>query len=296
MLNGPSDQGLRDSLYAATEGNPLFVEQLVRALREDGLVSQRNGVWELQTGATPVVPPLIRDVIGRRFERVGMRCREMLALAAVFGQTFEDRALAAALGDVDEQQVMTDLDEAVAAQLVQEGAGRFSFGHAMVREVLYNGLSHVRRSLLHEHAGTALERLAGERAGERAAELANHFLLARRSLEIRAKALTYSLEAGRHAASVSAHREALQHFSQAYDLLQADGQDGEDDADARSAGRASERGVGARALASPSWRPASACSPAPTIPSGGRERAAGSATRSSAPAIPRRRSWSATTP
>ena len=230
LLNGPPDQGLRDSLYTVTEGNPLFVEQLVRALQEDGLVSQRDGVWEYQAGAGPVVPPLIRDVIGRRFDRIGLRCRQLLALAAVFGQTFDPRVLTAALGDVEEQQVLSDLDEAVEAQLVQENAGRFTFGHAMVREVLYNGLSTTRRSLLHEHAGTALERVAGERALERAAELANHFLLARRSLEIRAKALTYSLEAGRHAASVSAHREALQHFSQAYDLLQADGEPDESDA------------------------------------------------------------------
>ena len=226
LLNGPSAPDLRDSLYVVTEGNPLFVEHLVRALRDDDLVSQRNGVWEYQAGAGPVVPPLIRDVIGRRFERVGTRCRQMLALAAVFGQTFDYRVLTAALGDVEEHQVMADLDEAIAAQLVQESAGRYTFGHAMVREVLYDGLSAVRRSLLHEHAGSALERVAGERAGERAAELANHFLLARRSLEIRRKALTYSLEAGRRAASVSAHRESLQHFSQAYDLLQADDADG----------------------------------------------------------------------
>ena len=243
------------------------------------------------------MPPLIRDVIGRRFDRIGLRCRQLLALAAVFGQTFDSRVLTVALGDdVEEQQVLADLDEAVEAQLVQESAGRFTFGHAMVREVLYNGLSTTRRSLLHEHAGSALEQVAGERAVERAAELANHFLLARRSLEIRAKALAYSLEAGRHAAGVSAHREALQHFSQAYDLLQANGEHDEADAIVEALeGRAgAEWALGL-------WQPlvetcerllARTADPLRA----GAERAAGSATPGSGWATRRRPSWSATPP
>ena len=219
LLDGPASDALSASLYTVTEGNPLFLEQLTLALREEGRVDQRDGVWQRVTDDRSTVPPIIRDVIGRRFSRVSDRCREMLALASAFGQTFEHRALVAGLGGVD-ARVVEDLNEAITAQLVYETASGYRFGHAMVREALYQSLIGPRRRRLHATAAAALETISGTAVDERASELAHHFLLAGDEPEYREKAFRYSIAAGRHAAALSANREALVHFTHASELAE----------------------------------------------------------------------------
>lgn len=223
LLEGRPSERLNADLYAATEGNPLFIEQLVLALREEGRINRRDGVWWQIEGAGGTVPTIIREVIGQRFDRLSQRCRETLAMAAVLGQRFEHAALLAALDPDDETRLLEDLEEAFDAQLLNETVDGYAFGHALLREVLYWSLSGPRRMLLHARAGQAFERFAGPRAVERAPELAHHFIRAGPAASMRAKALHYSLEAGRQSAAMFARREALEHFHRACDLIERDG-------------------------------------------------------------------------
>jgi DNA-binding SARP family transcriptional activator/Tfp pilus assembly protein PilF len=223
LLDGPVGERLADALYTVTEGNPLFVEQLVLALLEDRRIHRSRGVWEQVADDDLPVPPLVQDVIEQRFERLPMPGREILSMAAVLGQTFDLQTLSAALpGDAPAVAIRV-LDEAIRAQLVRETASGYRFGHAMIREALYGSLNGLRRAVLHARAGEAIEQVMGERVAERAAELALHFGLASAAAPTIDKTLRYSLEAGRHAARLSAHREALTHFTRACTLLNEQG-------------------------------------------------------------------------
>ncbi len=224
LLEGPPSEPLTEWLYTTTGGNPLFLEQLVLALREEGRLVRRAGVWHELNDQARVVPTIIRELIGHRFERLSARCRETLAMAAVLGQTVRHATLLAALEPREETNVLEDLAEALDAQLLQEGSGCYVFAHALAREAIYWGLNGPRRMLLHARAGETLERLAGARAADQAAELAHHFTLAGQAAPVRVKALRYSLEAGRRAATLSSHREALDHFAQASDLIEHAGE------------------------------------------------------------------------
>jgi DNA-binding SARP family transcriptional activator len=224
LLDGPPSEPLHEALFATTEGNPLFVEQLVLALREERRLDRRDGLWHQVGAASPRPPTVIRAVIGQRLERLSPRCREALTVAAVLGRAVEHEALLAALGPDDELGLLEAVDEALEARLLQETPSGYVFGHGLVREALYWGLSARRRMLLHARAGQALERLAGPRADERAAELAHHFVHGGDSQPVRGKALHYSLLAGRRAAALSSHQEALEHFSRATALLEREGE------------------------------------------------------------------------
>ena len=227
LLDGAVSEELTDAVFAVTEGNPLFVEQLVLSLREEGRIERRKGIWhQVATDSAPI-PPVIRSVIERRLDRLSPYGRELLELAAVMGQTFELRPLVAALGTADDAAVVAVLDQAIRSQLVHETANRYRLGHAMIREALYWGLSGPRRALLHARVGAALERLAGPRAGELAAELAHHFSIAAEVAPTAGKALRYSLEAGRRAALLSAYQSALVQYARACAILEREGEHGD---------------------------------------------------------------------
>ena len=99
------------------------LEQLVLALREQGGLAKRGGVWEQSGPMEAVVPPLIRDVIGQRLDRLSPRCRSTLEMAAVLGQSVPHDLLLATLEADDEAVLLADLDEALGAQLLYETGG-----------------------------------------------------------------------------------------------------------------------------------------------------------------------------
>ena len=153
----------------------------------------------------------------------------MLAMAAVLGATVEHRLLAEALPARHDAELLADLEEAFNAQLLPETPGGYAFTHALLRETVYWHLNDIRRRRLHARAGETIERLAGERVSDMAAELAHHFTVAERLIDVRAKAIRYNLEAGRRAAALSSHREALEHFGRAYELLEREGEQADRD-------------------------------------------------------------------
>jgi len=223
LLDGPASERLRDSLYATTEGNPLFLEQSVLALREQGKISRAGRVW-YDTGDVDLsLPPVSRDLLGERLSRLSQRCRATMAMAAVLGQTFEYEALIAAVAPSDILHLVEDLEEAERAHVLREMPSGYAFTHALLRRALYDSLSPARRMWLHGRAGEALERLAGPRADERSAKLAHHFVNAVPGAENRVKALQYSLEAGRRAAALFQHHEALEHFRRVCELADRHG-------------------------------------------------------------------------
>jgi tetratricopeptide (TPR) repeat protein len=166
-------EALVESVLRETEGNPLFVGEIVRLLASEGRLSDDA------RGSIKPIPQGIRDVIGRRLGHLSERCYHVLGVASVLGREFTLDVL----GEISErppEELLEILDEATAARLVAETPGVLGglrFSHSLIRDTLYEELSGARRMRLHRHAGEALEKLRGPSL-EHLAELAHHFFVA----------------------------------------------------------------------------------------------------------------------
>jgi tetratricopeptide (TPR) repeat protein/predicted Ser/Thr protein kinase len=206
------------AIYTETEGNPFFIEEVVKALVEQGVVYRQAGRWERKAIEELVLPQSVKEAIGRRLNRLSAACVDVLHTASALGKTFEYTELAMA-ANVEEDQLLDALDEAVAAQIMRPAGGEsFSFTHDKIREVLYEELNPIRRRRLHQRVGEHLERLyQGPIRDDHVQDLAYHFL---QSGDFE-KGLSYALRAAEQAQSVYALEDALGYYQQAADC--ADG-------------------------------------------------------------------------
>jgi DNA-binding SARP family transcriptional activator/Tfp pilus assembly protein PilF len=209
-------EGLIDTIYAETEGNPFLVVELVRALIAGGaLCPSEGGRWKVAIGKIEdYIPAGVQELIGTRLRRLSGPARRLLDLGAVLGREFEPAILEQADGPGD--GITEPLDELLRAHLLVEEEGRYSFSHELFRQAVYKGLSGARRKRLHLQAGKALELAFQGRTSAIAGELARHFYQAERW----EKALEYLILAGKEARRVYANREALEFFRQAEELAQ----------------------------------------------------------------------------
>ena len=202
-----------------TEGNPLFVVEMLKHLDEIGAPTGGEE-WDAPITLEDVgLPEGIRQLIGRRLERLGPTTRRLLTIAAVMGREFR-LSIIEGLVDGGEDAVLDAMDEALTAGLVSEepGApGNFSFTHTLIREALYTSITGARRVRLHHRIATALEQQSS-RFEARVAELAYHFGQAAvyRSAE---KALEYATRAGDHATATLAFESAAHWFDMALRAL-----------------------------------------------------------------------------
>jgi len=215
-------------LQRHTEGNPFFVQEVLRALVERGDIYRENGRWERREIEELEVPKSVRSAIGERLSRLDEGAQEILYEASVLGQSFgfDDLRL---MSDRTEQAVEQALEAATVAGLIREtGRDAFAFNHALTQQALYAELSGRRRRRLHLAAGEALDqRLRSRRGspgypaaglgvlpGARAAELAWHFLEG----DDPERALPYALLAGDQAEAVFAHEGAERQYRTALEL------------------------------------------------------------------------------
>jgi class 3 adenylate cyclase len=194
---------LARSIVDRTQGNPFFVEELLR----DAAAGDDFGA------ALTRIPDSVKDVLRRRLRRLGVTAKRLLTFAAVTGREFELDVLEPVAG-LPVDQVAESLEEAIAAHIVGESTssiGRYSFTHALIRDTIYEQLSLTRRAQLHRQIGEAMESVWSEKADEHASELAYHFSAAG---EV-AKASAYHSQAAGRAQSVYAVEPALAHYTAA---------------------------------------------------------------------------------
>jgi hypothetical protein len=209
-------RGLIEEIRRTTEGNPLFLDQLLRLLLQRGELTSPV----TQAGRLPV-PETVRDVIRRRFSRLGAEVVEVLAEAAVLGREWS-RAALLALGERRGGGFAGHaVDAAVAAAeraalLVPMDEGRWRFSHVLVGETLYRDLSTQRRAELHlQIAG-----LLAEGGQEALAEIAHHRLAALPEGDV-VLAAEAARRAADHAAGMLAFEDAAALLEQAHAALQA---------------------------------------------------------------------------
>jgi class 3 adenylate cyclase/tetratricopeptide (TPR) repeat protein len=205
---------IAEMLARAGEGNPFYVEEVVRSLRESGVIRETAGGYVAAARLdTVVVPSTIQDVIMARIDRLEEAPKRTLQLASVIGREFTRRLLdqLATAGE----PLDPALRELKAIELIRETQRvpepAYAFRHALTQDVAYHSLLRERRKELHQRIGCAIEELHADRIGEHHAILAHHFSRA----EVWEKALAQLLAAGQQAVRAFALRDALALYGQA---------------------------------------------------------------------------------
>ena len=208
-------EGLAAAVHEQTEGNPFFLSEVVRLMTSEGsLEGHAAGRWDVS------IPQGVREVVGRRLDRMSPEVNEVLTMAAAVGREFELGVLER-LDGKSREEVSAAIDEATDSQVVSEsgrGGDRFAFSHALVRETLYAELTGPRRIEVHRRIGEALEQLHGADPDPPVAELARHFIEAAPAGES-AKAISYAERAAGQAAERFAHEDAAAHYERALEVL-----------------------------------------------------------------------------
>ena len=209
----PAPVGLAEAVQERTDGNPFFVGEVVRLLASEGNLTSGGSAAELQ------IPQGVREVIGRRLDRLSDETNGALRVAAVIGRDF-DEELVWRVADMRPEQLMTAATEAIAERLVTDlSDGHYSFAHALVRDTLYEELSPPKRSALHERTGLAIEEICGGNVEERLGELAHHFLEAAPRGDL-AKAIDYAQRAGEQDMEQLAYEDAVDVYGRALEVLE----------------------------------------------------------------------------
>jgi predicted ATPase len=215
-------------IFERTEGNALFLVNMVEHLVSQGLVVRRAEQWTLREETEAQVASLpdgVRQLLLRRIQELPAEAQRVLEAASVVGKTFTAAAVAAG-----SQTPVEDVEagcEGLAAQhqLLDDiglrewpdgtSSGRYRFAHVLYQQVLYEGLGTVRRQQLHRRIGLCLEAGYGTRAGEIAAQLAVHF---ERGGDV-PRAIHYWQQAADNATRRNAHHDALAILTKGLGLL-----------------------------------------------------------------------------
>jgi DNA-binding SARP family transcriptional activator len=210
----PRGSDMASALHAETEGNPLFVGEILRLLAAEG---QTGGSGP---GGFPI-PQNVKEVIGRRLRHVSPECLRALTRASVLGREFDLETLAH-LSALEYDNLFELLESAVEARLVAEvpgSPGRMRFAHALIRDTAYQSLMPARRVQLHRRVGATLEALHSDDLDPYLAELAHHYLEGAPGGDA-PKAMAYASRAADRAVELLAYEEAARLYAMALSALE----------------------------------------------------------------------------
>jgi predicted ATPase len=206
-------------LYGESEGNPFFVEEVVKSLINEGLINPSDYSWDKKFDPSKIhIPSTIRDVIGRRMDRLDEKTRGILSYASVIGNKFTFETLHK-LSDLNEEALVDSIDALIAANIIHEDKASidevYRFDHTQIREVIYNSMSRSRRRLMHKRIGHIIEKLNKNRLDEVVYNLARHFYEGKDT----EKTITYGIRAGEKATKAFAPEDALTYYNMALEAL-----------------------------------------------------------------------------
>src|SRR5712692_3712217 len=210
-------QALNQFILTKTEGNPFFMEEIVQALREQGMLTVGAH------GRAPVpadlhLPSTVQAVLASRIDRLPAEEKELLQTLAVIGKEFS-LSLLKRVVDKPEEHLHGLLAHLQAAEFIYEQPAfpepEYVFKHALTQEVAYNSLLMERRRVLHERAAQAMEDLFHSRLEDHYGELAHHYSRSGNTQKV----VEYLQLAGQQAGERSAYAEATGHFTTALELL-----------------------------------------------------------------------------
>ncbi|MEP6873151.1 MAG: adenylate/guanylate cyclase domain-containing protein [Burkholderiales bacterium] len=208
--------GLRDQILRKTEGNPFFIEEVIRSLVTDGVLvrSARDDAWQMVKQVDQVnLPDTVQGLILARIDRLDEDVKQALKLASVIGRSFFNRVLEVI--SATRRTLEASVAELEHAELIRERQRlpeiEYIFKHALVHEAAYGSILAENRRAIHRRVAQAIEMLFEGRLDEFASLLAHHYTRA----EDWEKAQEYLFKAGDLAGRMAADTEALEHFRQA---------------------------------------------------------------------------------
>ena len=206
-------------VYEKTKGNPFFAEEVIKSLKEEEVIFREGNRWEFKNISKIEFPETVKNVLKARFSRLDDECQNVLTLASFVGNDFTLETMSALTG-IEENKLLELMDRMLKTGLIKErevrGEGVCSFADILVRDVVYDEVSLLKRKKLHGVVGCALERVYAKKIDEHFGELALHFLEG----GDKDKALDYFLKAGDKAAKMYANIEAGSYFHFALKLLE----------------------------------------------------------------------------
>jgi class 3 adenylate cyclase/tetratricopeptide (TPR) repeat protein len=232
---------VRTDILGKAEGNPFFLEEIIRRLIDEGGLVREGDRWRATAAArTTVLPDTVHGLLAARIDGLPPREKRVLQEAAVMGRVFWQEPVAEALRDGDVSDALLGLERKglLFARPGSTIAGQveYMFKHALVRDVAYASLPKARRARAHAEHGAWIERLAGERLDEFAELLAYHYVTAAAGEDadlawaddldsaeaVRRKALESLLVAGKVARQRFAIEKAIDLHDQALSLSRSD--------------------------------------------------------------------------
>jgi ABC-type oligopeptide transport system substrate-binding subunit/class 3 adenylate cyclase len=216
---------LRERILSRAEGNPFYVEEVIRSLIDQGAIVQEEatGRWTATRAVAEIpIPDTLQGVLMARIDRLQEEVKRVLQMASVIGRIFLYRVLA----EIAEEQRKLD-DRLLTLQheeMIREQARipelEYIFKHELTREAAYNGLLKKERRIFHRQVAEALERLFPDRVEEQLGLLAYHW---ERAGDPK-KATEYLVRAADQARLLYAHEEAIDYYERALTLLKEQGQ------------------------------------------------------------------------
>jgi DNA-binding CsgD family transcriptional regulator len=207
----PVSPEFRNAVYTLTEGNPFFIEEVLKALLSAGDIFLRDGVWDRKPVQQLSIPRSVQLAVEQRLAQLDTEARRLTCLAAVVGRRFSFRLLQELLA-MDEQALLNHLKHLVSAQIVvEETAEVYAFRHALTREAVYATLLRRERQLHHRSIAEILERHYAAQLDQHAADLAHHYDQAGEWEQV----LAYAQRAGDRARTMYAPREATALYGRA---------------------------------------------------------------------------------
>src|SRR5215212_6810836 len=216
---------VRNLILNKAEGNPFFVEEVIRTLIDSEYIVQENNHWRTTREIVNVtIPDTLTGVLSARIDRLPENTKHVAQTAAVLGRIFGYRLLKTVCAAAPSPEQIEDVEphlgiltyEELVRERVHDPELEYIFKHALTQEAAYEALLIRRRKELHRRAGEVIEQLYPEQSSELSSVLAYHFRLG----EEWQRAADYAMGAGAQAVKVYAMNEALEHYENAYRALQ----------------------------------------------------------------------------
>nr|NIQ57233.1 hypothetical protein [Gemmatimonadota bacterium]NIU77403.1 hypothetical protein [Gammaproteobacteria bacterium] len=219
-------EGIRSTILQRSEGNPFFLEEVLRSLIDSGHLLRENGRWRATTDIGDVrIPETLAGVLAARIDRLPEPTKRVAQTASVLGRIFGYRPLASVCRSAPPEERIENVDphlgtlayEELVRERAREPEREFIFKHGLTQEAAYSLLLKARRRELHGRAGRVLEELYAERLEEVAPLLARHFSLGGDA----ERAARYAVQAAQRAVALYALAEAEVHYETAVEALES---------------------------------------------------------------------------
>jgi len=211
-------QSVKDAIVARTEGNPFFMEEMVRALFDQGVLTRNGMVKVAKPLASIQIPATVQGILAARIDQLAAADKELLQILAVIGKEFP-LGLVRRVAQQAESELTRGLARLQLGEFIYERPAfpesEYTFKHALTQEVAYNSVLFERRRELHERAAAALEELFAGKLDEQVDALAHHYSRSGNA----AKAVGFLRRAAEQARTRSAYDAALGYVNEALRLL-----------------------------------------------------------------------------